>query len=58
MSLDHMTPEQIEALIRWQHDPGARYLTDGCQDTESAVELECYVAGKLVTKSEEADEAA
>ncbi len=38
-----LTPEQLEALIRHEHGV-SRGLTPDGSDTESRVELECYVA--------------
>jgi hypothetical protein len=52
--LSKLTPEQIEALIRWTQDPGTNSLAPSDADTESRVELECYVADLDLEKPSEA----
>lgn len=42
-----LTPDQIEALIQFSQDPGARGLHyEDDRDTESRVELEAYVVSR------------
>ena len=42
------TAEQLEGLIRYEHDAGNRGLSLDNVDTESRIEMEAYVAPREV----------
>jgi len=53
-----LTALQQEALIQFQHDPGARGLHSEEQDTESKVELEAYVCERSAKPAQEEESVA
>ncbi|KKN05626.1 hypothetical protein LCGC14_1085430 [marine sediment metagenome] len=47
-----LTAEQVEALIQFRGDPGARGLHNDADAADSRVELECYVVTRDVDRAE------